>query len=857
MDKSFLLLKRKLLAFLVAAFSFTALVFLSAWVLPLKDYADATFLGHDLYDNAGDRVAIIGDVNGDGLDDFLIGSSGGRALGAQRGMAYLFLGRATASWGAGFDLAQADASFCGEQASSIAGHDVSAAGDVNGDGFDDFLIGAFHYTAPGNVTETGKVYLLLGRRAADWGREFNLASADASFVGEAPYDQLGGDVDAAGDVNGDGYDDFIIGANRNDARGLTDSGKACLFLGRAAANWGQNVPVTGADASFVGEAASDCAGIAVGGAGDVNGDGYDDLIIGAYGNDAAGSNSGKAYLILGRANANWGRDFNLSGADAIFVGERSTSYAGCAVAGVGDMNGDGLDDLVIGACYDSETSTYAGQSYLILGRASANWGRSFSLANADASYRGAHAGDESGSALAGAGDVNGDGYADWLLGAHRFEATADMTDTGRAYLVLGRAAGWARDTDLSLADGATDIFVFDGEARGDQAGTSVAGGGDVNGDGLADLLFGAPYNDENGSSAGKAYLVLGRGLTLSKTASTAFVLPGQRITYTMHYANTNFWTVEGVRIVDRIPEGTFYIGCAGGITCTRQGSLVTWVVGNVISQTSGSVRMVVSVPLTTSVGTVITNTAWITAPSRLRPLFSEALTTVGVQPSTPTPTATALRTPTSTATPTATASRTPSRTATSLPQVTATPTRTGIPGVVQRIYLPIVLKNAPTAAQPTPATTQQPSPTATATLATLEHRYSDDSAESYQSAGVGQGFATFFPSVPANWRLVRARYYLRNPAPIQIHIWDHNKVDRFAPFTAYPGTDGWFEVDLMGLGLYTTADDFYVGFTYLEGYRPDIGVDTTYPRGYSYEVDGAYFELRASLEYMIGIVVGQ
>ena len=70
-----------------------------------------------------------------------------------------------------------------------------------------------------------------------------------------------------------------------------------------------------------------------------------------------------------------------------------------------------------------------------------------------------------------------------------------------------------------------------------------------------------------------------------------------------------------------------------------------------------------------------------------------------------------------------------------------------------------------------------------------------------------------FWAVPANWRLVRARYYLCNPAPIQVHIWDHNKVDRFTPFTAYPSADGWFEVDLMGLGLYTTAEQFYVGFT--------------------------------------------
>ena len=105
--------------------------------------------------------------------------------------------------------------------------------------------------------------------------------------------------------------------------------------------------------------------------------------------------------------------------------------------------------------------------------------------------------------------------------------------------------------------------------------------------------------------------------------------------------------------------------------------------------------------------------------------------------------------------------------------------------------------------------------------------------------------------------MVRTRFYVHNPAPIQVHIWDQSKADLFAPFTAYPTADGWFEVDLMALNLYTTQDDLYVGFTHVEGYRPDIGVDTSNPRGHSYEVDGAYYEVRDNLEYMIGVVVGQ
>ena len=120
----FLLLSGALLA---------ALLFLTAWVLPLADYADATFLGEDHGDYAGYRLAMIGDVNGDGYGDFLIGAYGNDDGGSLSGKAYLILGRATANWGQGFDLGNADASFIGENAYDSASHDVTGTGDVNGD----------------------------------------------------------------------------------------------------------------------------------------------------------------------------------------------------------------------------------------------------------------------------------------------------------------------------------------------------------------------------------------------------------------------------------------------------------------------------------------------------------------------------------------------------------------------------------------------------------------------------------------------------------------------------------------------------------------------------------------------------
>jgi uncharacterized repeat protein (TIGR01451 family) len=598
------------------------LLFLTAWVLPLADNADATFLG-EYVDYAGNRLAMIGDVNADGYDDFLIGACYGQSDGIQVGKAYLVLGRPEANWSQGFDLGNADASFAGENHVDHAGEDVAGAGDVNGDGYNDFLIGAYLHDASEVLTNTGKIYLVLGRPEADWDWDFELTNADASFVGEAAYDYAGYALTGAGDVNGDGYDDFLISAYTN-SEGGTQAGKVYLFLGRQDAAWGQTVSLANADASFIGEIGCSYTGRSVAGVGDVNGDGYDDFLIGAYGYP----NDGKAYLLLGRADADWGQGFDLANADAVFRGEDVGDWAGHAVASAGDVNSDGLDDFLISdhSCDDGEADV--GKVYLILGRTTADWGANFSLADVDASFWGAHARDYAGAALSAAGDVNRDGYDDFLIGADGFDATEVLTDSGRVYLVLGRPDGWHVDTDLANADTAVDILALDGEAVEDEAGTDVAGGGDVNGDGFGDFLVGAPDNGEAATNAGKVYLTLGKGLILQKTASADVATPGESINYTMHYTNTNVWGVQDVRIGDRIPDNTIYTGCSGGLNCVRQGERVFWYLGTVAPQAAGTVQMDVEVLPDVAEGTVITNTAWITAPTRVNPVFSAVTTLV-------------------------------------------------------------------------------------------------------------------------------------------------------------------------------------------------------------------------------------
>ncbi len=267
------------------------------------------------------------------------------------------------------------------------------------------------------------------------------------------------------------------------------------------------------DASFIGEAASDRAGEKVAGAGDVNNDGYADILIGADSNDEGGSNAGKVYLILGRADVtqwNGSSPLDLNYANASFIGEEAGDNAGYALAGVGDVNNDGYADILIGASGNDEGGSSAGKVYLILGRADVNsWGDSspLDLSYANASFIGEEAGDGVGWTLDRIGDVNNDGFADILIGADGNDEGG--SNAGKAYLILGRAdvTQWngSSPLDLSYANAS-----FIGEEADDGAGIGLAGVGDVNNDGFADILIGAAGNDEGGSYAGKAYLILGR-----------------------------------------------------------------------------------------------------------------------------------------------------------------------------------------------------------------------------------------------------------------------------------------------------------------------------------------------------------
>ena len=321
------------------------------------------------------------------------------------------------------------------------------------------------------------------------------------LTGEVSDDGAGYAVAWTGDMDGGGSPELLIGAPF-ESSGADGAGAAYLVYGETALAERSSMVLSEADLKLVGEANLDYSGIALTGAGDVDGDGLADVAISSYYNDSGGDTAGAVYVVLGATAAVAASPLSLSDADLQLLGESSGDMAGLSLAGPGDVDGDGLDDLLLAAPYENTGGDAAGAVYLAHGATLAGLSGPTDLSSVDLKFIGESSGAMAGGSLAGPGDVGADGLMDLFIGSPEGDDYGD-DDAGAAYLVSGAAAAAAAGTqDLAVA-----TLKLTGEHYDDNAGSSVAGAGDVNADGYADLAITAP----SASYAGLGYVVLGGG----------------------------------------------------------------------------------------------------------------------------------------------------------------------------------------------------------------------------------------------------------------------------------------------------------------------------------------------------------
>ena len=494
--------------------------------------------GIDERDNLGTSVSAAGDINGDGIDDIIIGAPNASPNGILRaGQSYVIFGGANVSSDGTFNLSSLNGTngftLNGIAPNDNLGFSVSAAGDINGDGFDDIIIGAPNaspngilnagqsYIDSGNLN-VGQSYVVFGGPTVGEGGTINLSSLNGTngftLNGIAFNDKSGFSVSAAGDINGDGFDDIIIGAP-NASPGILNAGQSYVVFGGPTVGKDGTINLSSLDGTngfaLNGINFYDYSGTSVSAAGDINGDGFDDIIIGApssdtfsfYPSDDLINRTGQSYVVFGGATVGKGGTINLSSLDGTngftLNGIAGLDLSGTTVSKAGDINSDGFDDLIIGAPYaNPKLITDAGQSYVVFGSATVGSGGTINLSSLDSTngftLDGIASGDLSGRSVSDAGDINGDGIDDLILGAR----TA-------SYVVFGGATVGSGGTINGIA--------FDGFS-----GSSVSAAGDINGDGIDDIIIGAPNAYPNGILlAGQSYVIYGkRAPTLDLNTAT-------------------------------------------------------------------------------------------------------------------------------------------------------------------------------------------------------------------------------------------------------------------------------------------------------------------------------------------------
>jgi len=465
-------------------------------------------------DRAGLRVSEAGDVNGDGLDDFIIGARQADPNGADSGAAYVVFGSKD---GRNVELSDIEAGIGGfvvrgVSAGDNAGASTHGGSDVNGDGLADIVVGARHDDPNGN--NSGAAFVVFGKKDTTAVELSAIEAGTGGFVinGANAGDIAGNKAVLTGDVNGDGIDDILVSAQGDGSNGA-NAGAIYVVFGKTNTTAVELSAVAAGAGGFIikGASAGDEAGW-VSHAGDINGDGYFDVALSAYGADPGGrADSGSVYVVFGKSDVGAVELSNIDAGNGGYAihGIAAGDRAGWGVDGGTDVNGDSLADLVIGAAEAYNGADRTGAAYVVYGKKTTDSIELSDVAAGNGGFvlKGLGDGDQTAAVSVG-GDFNGDGLGDIVVGARRNDTLG--VNAGAAFVVFGSKSGGS--IELATLDESGRGFSLFGLSAGDYLGSAVNFAGDLNGDGYDDVLMGARNADPGGRiDAGTTYIVYGVG----------------------------------------------------------------------------------------------------------------------------------------------------------------------------------------------------------------------------------------------------------------------------------------------------------------------------------------------------------
>ncbi len=430
-------------------------------------------------------VAAMADVNADGAAEVVVGVPGSNDQNVGGGRVYVTTGGTSGSLSDITSILRIDGGFDNDH----VGVSVATIASMNGDARAEVVVGA-PLVDWGVATDAGAAYVVWGvnvSTSVDL-KDVNSGGSGQGFVikGQAAGDHAGEVVGAIADLTGDGRAEILVGATGNDAGGA-NAGAAYVVFGRAADSPVSLSNVANGTGGFriIGEAAGDAAGSALASIADLNGDGKAEILVAAPGSDAGGADAGAVYVVFGKS---IGTQVSLASVTAGTGGFRITgatpgAAAGQSIAALGDVNADGKADILIGA---------GDAAYVVYGKAD---GAEVSLVDVTAGIGGfailpEAGGDLTGISVSGGRDLNRDGIADIVIGTPH--DTEGGVDAGAVYIIWGGARGVVDLSAIALGAGGAKVVG----TAGSLTGSSVAVSADLNADGVADLLVGAPGSGE-------------------------------------------------------------------------------------------------------------------------------------------------------------------------------------------------------------------------------------------------------------------------------------------------------------------------------------------------------------------------